>query len=45
MQEVVFVQQNLNSECIIKCSDKVKSIKVQFNDTRVDNIIIELKEE
>lgn len=45
MEEVVFVKQNANSECIIKCSNKVKSIKVHFDNTRIENIVVELKEE
>lgn len=45
MEEVVFVTQNTQSECIIKCSNKVKSIKVHFDNTRIENIVVELKEE
>lgn len=45
MEEVVFVQQNAFGECIIKCSNNVKSIKVHFNDTRIENLVVELKEE
>lgn len=45
MEEVVFVKQNTNSECIIKCSNKVKSIKVHFENTRIENLVVELKEE
>ena len=44
MEEVVIVHQNAHSECIIKCSNKVKSIKVHFDNTRIENIVVELKE-
>lgn len=45
MEEVVFVQQNSFGECVIKCSNNVKSIKVHFENTRIENLVVELKEQ
>ena len=44
MEEVLIVHQNAQGECVIKCSNKVKSIKVHFDNTSIENIVVELKE-
>jgi len=46
MNDLIKIEQSLNSyECLIKCSDMVKSFKVTFENERVDTLEVELKEE
>ena len=40
------IEQSTSSyECIVRCSDIVKSFKVTFKNGRVDTLEVELKEE
>ena len=46
MNDLIKIEQSSNSyECLIKCSDMVKSFKVTFDNNRVDTLEVELKEE
>lgn len=46
MKDLIEIEQSLNRyECLIKCSDMVKSFKVTFDNNRVDTLEVELKEE
>lgn len=46
MKDLLEIGQSSNSyECLIKCSDMVKSFKVNFDNNRVDTLEVELKEE
>lgn len=45
MEDLIKIEQSSNSyECLIKCSDMVKSFKVTFENNRVDTLEVELKE-
>ena len=45
MEDLIKIEQSLNSyECLIKCSDMVKSFKVIFENNRVGTLEVELKE-
>ena len=46
MKDLIEIKQSSNSyECLIKCSDMVKSFKVTFENNRVNTLEVELKEE
>jgi hypothetical protein len=46
MEDLIKIEQSLNSyECLIKCSNMVKSFKVTFENNRVDTLEVELKED
>lgn len=46
MEDLIKIEQSSSSyECLIKCSDMVKSFKVTFKNERVDTLEVELKEE
>lgn len=46
MKDLIKIEQSLNRyECLIKCSDMVKSFKVTFENERVDTLEVELREE
>ena len=46
MNDLIKIEQSSNSyECMIKCSDMVKSFKVTFENNRVETLEVELKEE
>ena len=46
MEDLIKIEQSLNSyECLIKCSDMVKSFKVTFANNRVYTLEVELKED
>lgn len=46
MNDLIKIEQSSNSyECMIKCSDMVKSFKVTFENNRVETLEVEMKEE
>ena len=46
MKDLIEIEQSSCSYgCIVRCSGMVKSFKVTFEDSRVDTLEVELKEE
>ena len=46
MEDLIKIEQSSSSyECLIKCSDMVKSFKVNLKNERVATLEVELKEE